>query len=306
MKTGRDIKFVIYQILYIFVICVIALKGADIDLQSVTNIKDAEPKEVADKLRKQIDSIMKLIPDSIFSVDSTKIYTQAYMDKILAMLKNQPTDQEPGSTKKENIGDKGPGFTTNIEDPNIPKGELNTKDPIVPEFTQYTVSKVTNQYDKVLEIYGDGKKLATIQPKTSGEVKVNGETNIKYEVNGRSGSKPTKQNLAPKVSMERYVTMGEDASVSQMQNKVGYRITITDDILSNLDINISGTGLKVDKVANNIYDVTLKMFGNESAFDAWSKNKTSPYRVSFNVNVRDKYNPNHKLAQVGIFTFGKW
>ena len=100
MKTGRDIKFVIYQVLYIFVICVIALKGADIDLQSVTNIKDAEPKEVADKLRKQIDSLMKLVVvDSLPVIDTTKLYTQAEMDKILAMLKPQTTDQNPGDRK---------------------------------------------------------------------------------------------------------------------------------------------------------------------------------------------------------------
>ena len=63
---------------------------------------------------------------------------------------------------------------------------------------------------------------------------------------------------------------------------------------------------ELEKVKDNIYDVTLKMFGNEKAFDAWCQGKTSPYKVMFNVTVSDKYNPNHKLNNVGVFTFGKW
>ena len=35
MKEKKDVKFIIYQMLYVFVICVIALKGANLDLEEV-------------------------------------------------------------------------------------------------------------------------------------------------------------------------------------------------------------------------------------------------------------------------------
>jgi hypothetical protein len=35
MKKQNDIKFIIYQSLYIFLVCVVAIKGANIDLVEV-------------------------------------------------------------------------------------------------------------------------------------------------------------------------------------------------------------------------------------------------------------------------------
>ena len=35
MKKNKDVKFIIYQSLYIFVVCVIAIKGANLDLVKV-------------------------------------------------------------------------------------------------------------------------------------------------------------------------------------------------------------------------------------------------------------------------------
>jgi hypothetical protein len=60
MKIKKDVKFVIYQVLYIFVVCVIALKGASLDLAEVMTKDDVVKKDVVDSMKKYIDSLLKL------------------------------------------------------------------------------------------------------------------------------------------------------------------------------------------------------------------------------------------------------
>ncbi len=57
IKKERDSKFIIYQVLYIFVITVLALKGADLDLNKVILSKEAVKKSVRDSLVAVIDSL---------------------------------------------------------------------------------------------------------------------------------------------------------------------------------------------------------------------------------------------------------
>src|SRR5436853_5540583 len=54
MKRKNDIKFIIYQSLYIFVVCVIAIKGANLDLTQVVE-DDGKPKAIISP-----DSLLKL------------------------------------------------------------------------------------------------------------------------------------------------------------------------------------------------------------------------------------------------------
>ncbi len=50
MKQSKDVKFIIYQVLYIFIIVVMTLKGADIDLNLVKNADDVVLKSSSDSL----------------------------------------------------------------------------------------------------------------------------------------------------------------------------------------------------------------------------------------------------------------
>src|SRR5215510_7982163 len=62
MKRNRDVKFIIYQSLYIFVVCVIAIKGANLDLTQVIE-DDGKPKVflTPDSLEKLMEIIRKSI-----------------------------------------------------------------------------------------------------------------------------------------------------------------------------------------------------------------------------------------------------
>ena len=60
VRRSRDAKFVIYQVLYIFVITVLALKGAEINLGEVVKKENVVSKSVRDSLINVVDSLSKL------------------------------------------------------------------------------------------------------------------------------------------------------------------------------------------------------------------------------------------------------
>jgi uncharacterized FlaG/YvyC family protein len=60
VRRNRDAKFVIYQVLYIFVITVLALKGAEINLGEVVNKENVVEKSVRDSLINVVDSLSLL------------------------------------------------------------------------------------------------------------------------------------------------------------------------------------------------------------------------------------------------------
>ncbi len=304
MKTGRDIKFVIYQVLYIFVICVIALKGADINLEEVLERDKVVDKEIAEKLQREKDSLIALGLISKTDWDTNKIYSEADLQLILTnYVKKENKDNETkGDFAKNDKTNNGPVFTSNNPDPITKTGVTSIE---VPEFTQYTFSSVKNPYEKNLEVFADGNKIATIPPKGSGQVRVNGESNIRFEVEGKSGTKPTKEKQSPKIDIQKFISDGEDASLRSIQGRVGYRVTIISNYPGDLNVNISGP-VTIQKVSPTQFDITLNFIASESAFDAWAKNKEEPYKASFTVSVKDKYNPKQSISQIGVFTFGKW
>ena len=60
IKRERDSKFVIYQVLYIFVITVLALKGTDLDLRRVALEDETVDVSVKDSLLAILDSLYAL------------------------------------------------------------------------------------------------------------------------------------------------------------------------------------------------------------------------------------------------------
>ena len=108
MKKARDVKFVIYQVLYIFVICVIALKGADINLEEVISKEKVVEKSYADSLKKYIDSLLALglVPE--IKIDTTrKLQNIAELQQQLQIMRTQlavvttSPDFKPPELKRE-------------------------------------------------------------------------------------------------------------------------------------------------------------------------------------------------------------
>jgi hypothetical protein len=305
MKQARDVKFIIYQVLYIFVICIISLKGADINLEEVINKDVVVQKSFADSLKAFIDSLLALgiMPEIKF--DTNKKYTPEDMAKLMAEINVLKVQVIPNITPQPfNPTPRTPDPIKPIEDPK--KNESVTTKVVAPEFTQYTQSTIKNPYPtNNLEILADGKQIANIPPGGQQKITIMGESSVTFKVGTVSDTKRTKENQVPIISIQKVGSGGENASLRALQNTTGFRVIVTDDHPENLSITVDGpvVAKQVDKTT---FDVTLQFLGSEQAFDSWSKGKDSPYHISFTVHVKDKLYSKHDIKTGGTFTFGKW
>jgi hypothetical protein len=301
MKASRDVKFVIYQVLYIFVICVIALKGADINLEEVLDAKQVVKKTYADSLKKYIDSILALGLIPSINIDTNMKYSEQDMERIMAELNQLKKDMPPPIVQQEqmriNVQKTSPTIETIKEPEKIKKATVQGV-----ELMQYSVSKIKNPYSETLVLTADGRTLASIPPQGTATVTLGGESSVTFRVGDATDTKPTKQKQAPKVDIQK---VGGGGSLRQIQNSVGFRVTIISSNPGDLDVKISGP-VSTKQVSPTVFDVTLSLLGSEAAFDAWTKGKSEPYKASFTVSVRDKYNPKFSVSQIGVFTFEKW
>lgn len=318
-RKNRDVKFIIYQSLYIFVIAVLALKGANLDLTEVVT-KEKEEKEYTDSLRIMIDSLLArgIVPEIKF--DTTQKFTEPEeLKKRLAEAQQQLITLK-SSTPSLTVNQTSPGFQVQqqiekektpeqkkqeeIEQTKEPKQEMEFRVP--QSFTQYTSNTVSNPSDQTIEIYGsDGSLVASVPPNGSRTFQLGGQSSLTFKRGGVSKSVSTKENSKPKIMMQRLVPAGEEVSVRSLQQTVGYRVTLVDDIPGQLDVKFSGP-VTVKQVGPLVYDVTLNFLGSKSAFDNFSENRESPYSVTFQVSVKDKIATQHSINQLGAFQFGEW
>ena len=91
MKKKGDVKFIIYQSLYIFVVCVIAIKGANLDLkQVVEDDGSVKPKITQDSLEKLYDLMqrMVMVDTNYFVIVDKKLLLEN--EKLRMIVENMP------------------------------------------------------------------------------------------------------------------------------------------------------------------------------------------------------------------------
>lgn len=304
MKKQKDVKFIIYQALYIFVVCVIAIKGANLDLTQVVE-DDGKPKVFLspDSLQKLYEIIKKsIIVDTNLYVIIKKEDLEKMDDKIKQLVVNPMNVQISSSPINS--------FTTNNpqidKQPEIKKEE--EKDPGEMKeirigsisLTQFTNNTLNNPYDTPLEVEG----ITTIPPKSSKTFQTGGQSTVTIKVGNQTKTVELKPNEKPKINMQRVASMGEDTRVTQLQSSVCYRVTIGDDFPGQLDVKFNGP-VTVKTVGTGVYDITMNAFGSRSAFDNFTDGKDSPYSVGFTVSVSDNI-AGHKITGQNSFIFGDW
>ncbi|MBN8568698.1 MAG: hypothetical protein J0M18_03620 [Ignavibacteria bacterium] len=305
-KKNRDVKFIIYQVLYIFVICVIALKGANLDLTEVINKDKVVEKSYADSLKAYLDSLIALglvpkiefdttniskIDPNLIAQLQQKIQVMQTQVQVSSVNTNTSTitqqnllveQQKPSEEQK-----KDPGEMQEIRIGNI-------------ILTQYTQNTLNNPYDTPLEIVG----ITTIPPKSTKSFETGGQSSVTIKVGSSTKTVELKANEKPKISISKVTNMGEGVSVRTLQSVTGFRVTINDDFPGQLDVKFNGP-IEVKNAGQNTYDITMKAFGSQSAFDNFSSGKDSPYSVGFTVTVKDKIKGETVTGQQS-FIFGDW
>ena len=298
MRKQRDVKFIIYQSLYIFVVCVIAIKGANLDLVTVI-ADDGTPKVFLspDSLQKLYEKIQKsVIVDTAFFVIVPKALLEEN-EKLRLIVQNMPKIDLNMYTLKSEIKP--------IEEKIKEEEKINPTEPTEIRIgqislTQYTENPLTNPYDVPLEIVG----ITTIPPKSSKSFVTGGQSSLVIKVGNSSKTVELKPNRQPKINMQRLVPMGEESSVSNMQRTVCYRVTIDDDFPGQLDIKFAGP-ITFKQQGGTTFDITLNAFPSKTSFDNFTEGKDAPYSLGFTVSVSDRIAP-HKITGQNSFIFGDW
>ena len=166
-RSSKDVKFIIYQSLYIFVVCVVAIKGANLNLTQVIE-DDGTPKpQITMNSLEKLYEVIKLsvivdttrfvvVPKELLKENERlqqivqnmpQIDLNNYMPKVdmSQYMKVTPEEKKLLEEKKEEPSE--------MKDIRIGKISL----------TQYTLNTLNNPYDVPLEIVG----ITTIPPKST-------------------------------------------------------------------------------------------------------------------------------------------
>ena len=296
VNKNRDSKFVIYQVLYIFVITVLALKGADLDLRRVALEENTVNKQVRDSLISILDSLYALGIDFSIKIDPNVVVENeqmkeqlALLNKKLEILKDYVPPSPPEEVKKEEVVDE----QTQLQSP------ISVKQ----TFIQYTWNIARNTGTVPASIYDPKNMNTPLVTVAAGQEKkfdLTDQTEVVLKFGSQEERIKVLPNKAPEVKIERVTTKmnSSDIYVKDLQRISVFKVTISDQRPDQLKVSwagpISVTGPTKDGNGNLIYNVSLKIASTENAFDDWLDRNGSlresdgRYKVNFFFTVVDE------------------
>jgi len=291
---NRDSKFIIYQVLYIFVITVLALKGADLDLRRVALEENTVNKEVRDSLIAVLDSLYALGIDFSIKIDPNVVVENEKMREQLASL----------NKKLETLKDYVP---PRIEEPKKEEVEEQTQmqSPISAKQTyiQYTWNIARNTGTVPAVIYDPkniNNPIAAVPPGQEKKFDLTDQTEVVIKFGTQEDRIKVLPNKAPEVKIERVTTKMNSSNiyVKDLQRITVFKVTIVDQRPDQLKVSwigpISVTGPVKDSNGNPVYNVSLKIASTENSFENWlDKNgnlreSDGRYKVNFFCTVVDE------------------
>jgi hypothetical protein len=272
VKKERDSKFVIYQVLYIFVITVLALKGADLNLRRVVSKDKVVDVSVRDSLLILIDSLYAQGLNFNIEIDPNIEVENVELKQRLAALNTKVQDL----TQK--IKEIPPEERLPEKEPEPEQTLLQLPISVTQTFIQYTWNKANNTGNVATIIYDPrnmSTPIATIPPGQEKTFDLTDQT----EVIARFGTQEQKikvlRNKPPEIKIERVTTKmsGSDIYVRDLQRITAFTVTIIDERPDQIKITYSGpisvTGPVKDGKGNPVYNVSLSIAATESKFEEW-------------------------------------
>lgn len=269
IKRERDSKFVIYQVLYIFVITVLALKGADIDLRRVALEEETVDINVRDSLAAILDSLYALGIDFSIKIDPKVLDENVEMKEQLADLNKKleevkdwvppPEEEEPEEIVEEQI-------------------KLQLPISLKQTFIQHTWNKATNSGTVPTEIYDPrdrSRPIATIPPGEEKQFDLTDQNEVIVKFGTQEERIRVIENRPPEINIERVTTKmnASDIYVTELQRITAFTVTIVDARPNQLKVSYSGpisvVGPQKDSKGNPVYNVSLRIASTESRYDEW-------------------------------------
>ena len=295
VQKNRDSKFIIYQVLYIFVITVLALKGADLDLNRVVLKDEVVDKSVRDSLMVMLDSLTALGIKFDVKVEENALEENAALKEKLASLNTKMKDLT--DKIKEEPPEKPE--VKPVEEQAILQSPISLKQ----TFIQYTWNKAKNSGSVPTSIYDPNNLSTPLVVIPPGQEKTFDLTN-QTEVIAKYGTQEDRikvvPNRPPDIKISRVTTKmnNSDIYVQDLQRITVFTVTIVDERPGQLKVNwngpISVSGPYKDAKGNPVYNVSLRIASTENKFDEWLdkfgnlREADGRYKVNFFFTVVDE------------------
>jgi hypothetical protein len=276
VKRERDSKFVIYQVLYIFVITVLALKGADLDLRRVALEAETVNVSVRDSLMSVLDSLYSLGIDFTIKIDPNVVVENEQMKQQLAEL----------NRKLEKVKDYVPPPKEEKPKEEIKEEQTKLQLPISLKqtFIQNTWNIAKNSGSVPTTLYDPrdrSKPLVVVPPGKEAKFDLTDQNEVIVAFGSQEERIKVIPNKPPEIKIERVTTKmnSQDIYVQELQRITAFTVTIIDSRPEQLKVSYSGpisvSGPQSDANGNMVYNVSLRIAANENQFDDWvDKNET--------------------------------
>jgi hypothetical protein len=268
VKRERDSKFVIYQVLYIFIITVLALKGAELDLNRVALEEDTVDISVQDSLVAILDSLYALGIDFSIQIDPKVVEENLELKNQLASLNKSI------QVLKEQIKETPPPPKEVIKE----QTKLQSPIALKQQFIQNTWNVATNRGSIPTSIYDPNNlssPIVEIPPGEERKFDLQNQTEVIIKFGSREEKIKVEPNLPPEVKIESVTTKmnASDIYVKELQRITAFTVTIIDNRPDQLKVTYSGpisvNGPQRDSKGNLVYNVSLKLAATESKYDEW-------------------------------------
>ncbi len=268
MNRNRDSKFVIYQVLYIFIITILAMKGAELDLRRVALEEETVDISVKDSLAAILDSLYALGIDFSIKIDPKVLDENEEMRERLAEL----------NRKLEAVKDFVP--PPEEKEPEIIDEQTLLQSPISLKqtFIQNTWNVAKNSGTvptMVIDPANPNKPIVTIPPGTEKRFDLQDQTEVIIKFGSQEERIKVIPNRPPEVDIQLVTTKmsHSDIYVKELQRITAFTVKIIDNRPEQLKVTYSGPisviGPQKDTKGNLVYNVSLRLATTETKYDDW-------------------------------------
>jgi hypothetical protein len=266
INRNRDSKFVIYQVLYIFIITILALKGAELDLRRVALEEETVDISIKDSLAAILDSLYALGIDFSIKIDPNVLEENEEMKKRLAEL----------NKKLEEVKD----FVPPPEEVEIVDEQTKLQSPISLKqtFIQNTWNIAKNSGSvptMIMDPANPDVPVVSIPPGEQKRFDLQDQTEMIIKFGSQEERIKVIPNRPPEVDIELVTTKmsHSDIYVRELQRITAFTVKIIDQRPDQLKVTYSGpisvTGPQKDSKGNLVYNVSLRLASTETRYDEW-------------------------------------
>jgi len=269
INRNRDSKFVIYQVLYIFIITILAMKGAQLDLRRVALEEETVDISVKDSLAAILDSLYALGIDFSIKIDPKVLDENEEMRERLADL----------NRKLEAVKDYvPPPIEEKPEEIVNEQTKLQSPISLKQTFIQNTWNIAKNSGSvptMIIDPANPNVPIVTIPPGEEKRFDLQDQTEIIIKFGSQEERIKVIPNRLPEVDIELVTTKmsHSDIYVRELQRITAFTVKIIDNRPDQLKVTYSGPisviGPQKDSKGNLVYNVSLRIAANETQYDDW-------------------------------------